>query len=149
MVVVRAAPFTCTIEPLTNPVPLTVSVNPGLPAVTLDGLIEVMVGTPCARAAVPEITGNKISTGSKEPKQQDPSANSLESESRECTHASSFREAGEPFQRGNATLTCGGRQDTVGISEKSREKWGCPSPKCYPRSNHVCGEALRHEGKLR
>ena len=68
MVVVRAAPFTCTIEPLTNPVPLTVSVNPGLPAVTLDGLIEVMVGAPCARAAVPEITGNKISTGSERTK---------------------------------------------------------------------------------
>jgi hypothetical protein len=43
-VVVRTTPLTCTTAPDTNPVPVTVSVSAALPAVTLDGVIAVIVG---------------------------------------------------------------------------------------------------------
>jgi hypothetical protein len=42
-VVVRVCPFHCTTVLATNPLPLTVSVNCGLPAVTLAGESEVIV----------------------------------------------------------------------------------------------------------
>jgi hypothetical protein len=47
-VVTRALPFTFTLVPLTKPVPFTVSVNPGLPAVALGGESEVIVGATAA-----------------------------------------------------------------------------------------------------
>ena len=56
--VFRPAPFTCTTDPAKNPVPFTVSVNPEPPAVTLDGAMEVIVGTPCPCAATPATTAN-------------------------------------------------------------------------------------------
>jgi hypothetical protein len=43
-VVVRFDPFHCTTEPLTKPLPFTVSVNPVPPAVVEDGLRPVVVG---------------------------------------------------------------------------------------------------------
>src|SRR3989454_551024 len=43
-VVVRAAPFHCTVLPLTKPVPVAVSVNPAPPAVALVGDTHVSVG---------------------------------------------------------------------------------------------------------
>src|ERR1039458_4075401 len=43
-VVVSAEPFHCTVDPDTNPVPFTVSVNAGPPAVAENGLRLVMVG---------------------------------------------------------------------------------------------------------
>src|SRR5262245_58127147 len=42
--VVRAIPSTCTTDPSWNPVPLTISGNPALPAATLLGVIVVIVG---------------------------------------------------------------------------------------------------------
>src|SRR5947209_20106930 len=42
--VLRGDPFNCTPDPLKNPVPLTVSVNCGLPAVTAVGLMLLIVG---------------------------------------------------------------------------------------------------------
>jgi len=45
-VVVRGAPFQRTVEPETKPLPLTVSVNAGPPAVALFGDIEVSAGAP-------------------------------------------------------------------------------------------------------
>ena len=42
-VVVRGAPFHCTVEPLAKPVPLTVRVNPRPPAVTAAGLRLLML----------------------------------------------------------------------------------------------------------
>ena len=39
------APLSCTTEPGTKPAPVTVSVKLGLPAVTTDGLMLVIVGT--------------------------------------------------------------------------------------------------------
>ena len=44
-VVVRLEPLHCTTEPLTNPLPLTVSVNAVPPAVPEAGLRLVVVGT--------------------------------------------------------------------------------------------------------
>jgi hypothetical protein len=49
-VVVRSAPFHCTTDPLTNPVPFTVSVNAAVPAVRDVGLMLVIV----AASACPE-----------------------------------------------------------------------------------------------
>src|SRR5258708_3316523 len=43
-VVVRAAPFQVTAQPLTNPDPFTVSVNVGPPTVALEGLRLVIAG---------------------------------------------------------------------------------------------------------
>jgi hypothetical protein len=43
-VVVRSAPFQRTIEPATNPLPSTVSMNPELPAATVEGVRAVSVG---------------------------------------------------------------------------------------------------------
>jgi hypothetical protein len=43
-VVVRPEPPICTVEPETNPLPLTVSVNAGLPAATLAGDRLLIVG---------------------------------------------------------------------------------------------------------
>src|SRR6267378_2633803 len=45
-VVVRAAPFQRTLAPMSNPVPVRVSVNPAPPAVTLEGDSAVSVGPP-------------------------------------------------------------------------------------------------------
>ena len=44
-VVVRADPFTCTSDPLTKLLPLTVSVKPALPAVTFVGEMLDIEGT--------------------------------------------------------------------------------------------------------
>ena len=44
-VVVRFVPLTCTIEPETKLLPVTVNVNPALPAVTLDGEMAARAGT--------------------------------------------------------------------------------------------------------
>src|SRR6267143_5615650 len=45
-VVVRAAPFQPTLAPMSNPVPVSVSVNPAPPAVALEGDSAVSVGPP-------------------------------------------------------------------------------------------------------
>src|SRR5882762_5030078 len=45
-VVVRAAPFQRTLAPMSNPVPVSVSVNPAPPAVALEGDSAVSVGPP-------------------------------------------------------------------------------------------------------
>jgi hypothetical protein len=42
--VVRLLPFHCTVDPCTKPEPLTVRVNPGPPAIELDGATEVPIG---------------------------------------------------------------------------------------------------------
>ena len=63
-VVVRADPFTCTCDPLTKLLPLTVSVNPAPPAVTLvgemldiegTGLLTVIETLPAAAMSLAEI----------------------------------------------------------------------------------------------
>src|SRR5437764_14629083 len=45
-VVVRAPPFQRTLAPMSNPVPVSVSVNPAPPAVALEGDSAVSVGPP-------------------------------------------------------------------------------------------------------
>jgi len=45
-VVGKAVPFHCTVDPVTNPVPLTVSVNAGIPAVADGGLKLVIPSGP-------------------------------------------------------------------------------------------------------
>jgi hypothetical protein len=51
-VVARADPFTCTTDPLTKLLPLTVSVNPAPPAVTLVGEMLDNVGAGLLTASV-------------------------------------------------------------------------------------------------
>ena len=51
-VVVRADPFTCTSDPLTKLLPLTVSVNPELPAAALVGEMLAKDGTGLTTANV-------------------------------------------------------------------------------------------------
>src|SRR5207237_45177 len=48
-VVVRAPPFQPTLAPMSNPVPVSVSVNPAPPAVALEGDSAVSVGPPALR----------------------------------------------------------------------------------------------------
>jgi hypothetical protein len=50
--VVRLAPFHCTTESLTNPLPLTVRVNPASPAVAELGLRLVVAGTGLSDAVI-------------------------------------------------------------------------------------------------
>jgi hypothetical protein len=57
-VVVRAAPFHCTLEVLSKPLPFTVKVNWGDPARHELGLIEVMTGAANALLATANTTRN-------------------------------------------------------------------------------------------
>src|SRR2546422_689245 len=56
-VVGRAAPSTCTTDPGTNPVPVTVSVHAALPATTLAGPSAVSVGSGASEHVNPRISG--------------------------------------------------------------------------------------------
>ena len=66
-VVVSAVEFHCTTAPETNPVPLTVSVKPGWPAVAVLGLSEVIVSAAMVKVAPLEVTPSSVTVTVAEP----------------------------------------------------------------------------------